>query len=58
MALLTPEQTTALLARLNGLIAEAQALQIDLNQKAAERLAQDRWILPALSPCPTKKRRA
>ena len=44
MDFLTPHEVSALLSRLNGLITEAQRLQIDIQQKAVERRAFDRAV--------------
>jgi hypothetical protein len=48
MDFLTPQDVSTLLARLNGLITDAQALQIDIQQKTIERRASDRSIAQAL----------
>jgi hypothetical protein len=44
MDFLTPHEVSALLARLNGLITDAQRLQIDIQQKAVERRAFDQSV--------------
>jgi hypothetical protein len=50
---LSPQDVSTLLARLNGLITDAQALQIDIEQKTIERRASDQSI-----PQPLGERRA
>jgi hypothetical protein len=48
MDFMTPQDVSTLLARLNGLITDAQALQIDIQQKTIERRASDRSIAQTL----------
>jgi len=55
--MLKPEEAAVLLARLDFHIQEAQTIRIELQQQAAERREQDRWILPAFGLCPPGKRR-
>jgi len=47
---MTPAEVAALIARLNGVIADAQALQIDIQRQTIERRNVERGMVQANGP--------
>jgi len=47
---MTPAEVAVLIARLNGVIADAQALQIDIQRQTIERRTAERGMVQANGP--------
>ena len=58
LAVMTPAEVATLVARLNGVIADAQALQIDIQRQTIERRRVDRGVPQALGPRTPSDRRS
>jgi hypothetical protein len=55
---MTPAEVATLVARLNGVIADAQALQMDIQRQTVERRRADRGVPQALGPSTSSDRRS